>query len=526
MQAVRNTIILTIFFTFVLGIFGCIGSPSQIESERSNSTDSEPLLSPTSRILATSSPPPPSNTPEPVVTKTVTLELPTDTVQEAIINAIGLAPPADTLQFELLPCLPIVSDQNDAPLLQWQPPADNLRQIIGLSYPVESLKLSADGRWLIVTLKVDVQNQIPTLSTWMIDTVQEQHLQLNDNLSGRAHLTDWSSESELLWITQDRSVAVGNGEVFRDLAAPVPMIEVWYASGNIGFARDVDGFWWRFHIESVQWEPISTNDSEPLHGFGAVGISQNSSQVLLFQPGSVWNLPLSFGDGATEIGGHDISLVGSDSGFMPTVTQLGEEANWFTSASIWYPPGSQDTYPLEGFIFNTDVGRLLENSDFGIPESYKIVGFAASPDGKWLAVSLNKSVQTPNVRPTTIYLTQATQPESGVFLQDVKIIHLGTEYTLLQDDNNTLLALHLASDNAVRFDKAEFLSLLKNILVAREGSNHILRVDLSDNIIHGLNIPNGYLLQSTLVSSTGAVYLSLENGQSGICQSALLEYQP
>lgn len=88
------------------------------------------------------------------------------------------------------------------------PLADDLRQLSGLSTPVVSLSTSADGRWLVMASEVDVQNQIPILSTWMIDTQQENHLQLHANVAENARLTDWFSDFQLLWITEDGNVAL------------------------------------------------------------------------------------------------------------------------------------------------------------------------------------------------------------------------------------------------------------------------------------------------------------------------------
>lgn len=521
---VRTGAIFIILLVFVLSASSCGDSLNKNVNE--TSTNSGAFSSPMPRVLATPSQTPLSFTPEPLLVSetAVSSEPTTDTIPLATIDANELTFSAEGLQFELLPCLPTSAAQNHTLSLQRQPLTDGLEQIIGLSYPVESLHVSPDGRWLVVTLKLGVQNQAVLLATWMIDTVQEQHLQLNDNQSGRSHFMDWFSESELLWVTQDGDIAVGNGAEFRELATPVEMAEVWYLSDGYGLARDVNDLWWRYHVEKDRWEIIDTVDSEPLQGFGAVGVSQDSTQALLFQPSNIWILPLSDEDEATKIGGNDVSLVGSDAVFMPSITQLEDGANWFIGASIWYPSGSQEPYPLEGFVFSAAAGRVLENSDFGIPESYKIVGFTASPDGRWLAISLNKSLQETNVRPTIVYLTQTSQPKSGAFFQDVKIVHLGTDYAVFEDDGNALLGLHLTSGNAIILDNAKFLNLFRNILVIQESSNRVLIVDLSDNSIHGLDMPNGYSPSLTFVSSNGTVYLSLVNGQSESCQSALLEY--
>lgn len=524
-----STKIITSFTVLVLLIIyavGCAATPGQVEDRPDSSTDSGSLPSPSSQTLE---PPLPSFTspsvPTAEATETTTLdtpEPPAETLPETTITAVTLEPPVDTLQIELQSCL---SDANNNFALQWTSLSENLRQINGVSNPIRSLEVSADGRWLVASSEVDVQNQLPILSTWMIDTMQERHLQLNANVDGNVHLTDWFSNSQLLWVTEDGNVALGNGEASENLNAPTQIVEVWYAAEGVGFAKDSDGVWWRVNIEQKEWETVSTADSEPLSGLGVIGISQDASHALLYQPEQLWHLPLGFTDEATEIPSPDLSLAGTDSGFMPAVIQLGSESNWFIGASIWYSSGDQESYPLDGFILNTAEGRLLVNSDFGIPDTYKIVGFDASPDGQWIAVSFNQSLQTTNVEPQAVYITQADSPMEGDLFQDVKIIGLGTEHAFLSDSDNKLVILELASGDAAMIAGAEFVSAANNFLVARETSTHIAIIDLTNNTVHRLNIPQNHDLQRATISPTNAVYLYLENMQSDTCPYALIEYQ-
>lgn len=315
----------------------------------------------------------PSHTPEEVTITAVTLESPIDSLQEATMSAATLEPPRDTVQLEPQACISDASNQNDNLSHQWMPLANNLRQINNISHPIESLSISADGRWLVGTLQVGVQNQIPILATWMIDTVQDKHLQLNSDMEGNAHLTNWFSDSQLLWVTENGDIAVGNGEVSQNLNAPTQMAEVWYAADGVGFAGDVDGIWWRVIIEDKAWESVSMTDSESLRGLGALGVSADAAYALLFQPEKIWHIPINFGDAVTEIGEPDLSLVGTDAGFAPAVVQLGNESlDWFISAPIWYTSGEQDPYPLDGFMLSTVEMRLLMNMTLGFPTRLKL----------------------------------------------------------------------------------------------------------------------------------------------------------
>lgn len=532
----------------VMGIVGCVGSVGQRPLE-SNETIEPESVSPAG---ATSSETPYSpDLVTPAFVPSETLPLSTMEIMAPSESVNTLEPTTQpTLQFlddlaagtpsnqqELNLCLSEVLDATGELLLEWLPLADNARQLAKLQCPVARLDLSQDGRWLVVTIENSVEFQIPDLSLLMIDTRDGKHLLLNGNINGWGHYFDWVSDSQLIWIEEDGSISIGNSDLSNNFEVPKPMMEVWYASANIGFARDIDGMWWRLDTGAGEWQPLDN-----LMSASGFGVSQDGSFGLSFGQGELWRLPTNWGGEATRIPAPELLVVGTDATPETVILQLGDSSNWYISTPVWYQDDAI-TYPLEGFVFDVEEQRLLSTSDLGLPDSFKIVGFDVSPDGQWFAALINdKSITGQDLAiPTDAYIVEADHLQSGTLVEnvipagwnlgDASVLSNGYAFLLhnqgdLLNPYGNLKVMDLYSErDAILSDVEKVIGTASQyvFVATRTQPDDLLVFDLDGNLVGTFDVPGSCHIRENSISPTGVIYLFLEGGQ---CPFTIVEFNP
>jgi hypothetical protein len=368
-----------------------------------------------------------------------------------------------------------------------------------------------------LNLEKGVEFQIPYFSTLLVDTQGEDHALLNTNLVGQKHSFAWLSDSQLIWVDEGGNVWAGNGLDASLLEAPQAMTEVWYSSLVGGLATDVNGSWWRFTLPGGQWENVTglpqTN--------GRLGMALDGRYGLLFSVGGLWMVPTAFGEAATQLLPPDsLPLAGTDGSAVPRIIQLVDKTQWFVSSSIW-SSREPSAYPLEGFVFDMVDNRLLTQEDFSLSETFKVVGFDASPDGRWLAVLVNEAA-TNDAIPTSVYLTNVNDPSSGYIIDNAlptgwhegKTTILTNEYAFLSKNEGELQIIQLDSRDAVQLtDVAEWIGSTQQYFLATLTTvpDTLFVYNYEANLIQQFDMPDSCAVQSSIAVSSGKFYLALTN---------------
>lgn len=498
-----------------------------------------PLKTPDISDLITPSLPATKPLPSDPLVATVTpesLETPEPAAQPTSLLLNDPAVDTPSGQPELNPCLSEVLDENGVPFLQWLPLANHTRQLAQLKCPIVKLDSSPDGRWLVITIENSVEFQVPNLSLLLVDIQDGKHLLLNKAINGWGHHFNWVSDSQLIWINEDGSVSIGNGDLSEYFSVPKPMVKVWYASANISFAKDEDGLWWRLDTETEQWQPLDN-----LINASGFGVSQDGSFGLLFGAGELWYLPTSWDGEAARIAAPDLSLVGTDAVPEMIILQLGDSSNWYISTPVWYRDEGA-AYPLEGFVLDIEEQRFLLPGALGLPDTFKIVGFDVSPNGQWLAVLVYDKTGQSVAVPNGVYIAETNHLQSGRLIEDVipagwnvgDASVLSNRYAFLIHNQGDLLNIYgslevvnLNSEQAVLLPDVERVIGVSSqyvFVIIKTQPNVVTAFDLDGNSAGTFDVPYVCHVQEySVFSAGGAAYLSLEGEQ---CPLSIVEFDP
>ncbi|HET7091002.1 MAG TPA: hypothetical protein VFL17_20410 [Anaerolineae bacterium] len=406
----------------------------------------------------------------------------------------------------------------------------------GLDYPVFPLDLSPDGRWLMVAFEIEYSTGRAAMA--VIDTQGESHWWMNTqaNFFSPYFVTypylypslypRWLPDGRLLWVNQVCKVFVWDGQNRRELSAPEPVHPVYwvvYASKGIAFANTWDGGLWRVDLASERWEEVTTHRPPRLGRLGNAILAFNGSYALAFQTdqsaAQMWRIPAEMGSFAeplpdiqdwVDVPGH-----GGPSG--PPSTHLADTPYWLLNVGI-------------ALVVNERDGSIITAKDLHLPEGYYIIDYYASPDGRWLAVTITDDRQQPWEQPD-MYIAPSTDLTAGRIVEGVSVAgwHIDAPAVILRDQATGALSvarlpLADATPRAPLDNAMSPLVTLPNMVFAVDAASpaRLLQFDLDGNLLSTLDLSSQYDLIRTGTGTAGRVFLGVTRSQDG--SHALVEW--
>jgi len=400
-----------------------------------------------------------------------------------------------------------------------------VRELTGTDYPVASIDISPDGRWLAIEWAVGYKFQSVLTIAAIIDTQGDQHRWITTEHFGYEGL-NWLPDGRLLWVDEEGAVLLGNGQSTRTLHSPEPMSSIRYLTDDIAFANSTDNLaLWRVQPASDQWEKI-----EGISGSTDFGVARDGSYILAFRPPDVWRIPTRLATPPTLLPNLQVDILGRDSGSLwptqlPWPIQLANSPYWFNALTV---QNENKTAEVEGFIVNPDNGKVLTPTDLQLSEKYQVTGYEPSSDGKWLVVWLKDSLSQNQM---SIYVTPSDQLTAGKIIDNVRVAGWHDSPPILvinNEENNTLSLAHLPltdDTEIVPLDHAgKFLADLSDSLLATDSTEaaRILQFDFDGNLLSTVDLSKEYDLFTVVAGAQNRVYLGASKGQvntDGTCST-------
>lgn len=487
-------------FLSSVSVLGCSISPSAEQSLPTATLKPVHTVAPTMALTAT-----------PIPTWT-SLPEPTPSV----------CPPSDRFQGDIT--LP------DLSALRWEKLAvggQRVRHLTGLDYPIFPLALSPDGRWLLVAFEIGRSTGRAAMA--VIDTQAESHWWINYRanfftpyfvdypyLYSGLYPFRWLPDGRLLWVDETCRVFVWDGQTRRELGAPERMGNVQYASDDIAFALSVkDGGLWRVDLSSEIWEKVTTSRPPKYGALGVPLIAQDGSYGLVFQhdetSAQMWRVPAEMSTAAKPLpdirGWVEPPGQGGPSG--PPSTHLAGTSYWLLNVGLT-------------IVVNERDGSMLTARDLHLPESYYIASYYASPDGRWLSVSLSTNRQQA-WETVGAYIAPSTDLTAGRIVKGVSVAgwHTDAPAVILRD--NTTGALSVArlplvdATPGVSLDNATSpVVTVPNMVFAVDTAlpTRLLQFGLDGNVLSTLDLSAQYDSIDFGAGAMGRVFLSATRGKS------------
>ncbi len=413
-----------------------------------------------------------------------------------------------------------------------------MRHLAGLDYPVFPLDLSPDGRWLMVAFVIgEITGRAATVA---IDTQGDAHWWMNT----RAHFFPyyfvaypylysslyprWLPDGRLLWVNQVCKVFVWDGQNRRELSAPVPVYPVYwveYASKGIAFAHAWGGGLWRVDLAFERWEEVTTHRPPRLGTLGNAILAYDGSYALAFQAdqtaAQMWRIPAEMGTLAEPLpdiqGWVDVPGHGGPSG--PPSTHLAGTSYWLLNVGI-------------AIVVNERDGNVITAEDLHLPEGYYILDYYASPDGRWLAVTITDNREQSWEQPD-VYLTPATDLTAGRIVEGVSVAgwHTDTPAVIFRNHvtgalSVTRLPLIDATPGAPLDNAMSPLATLPNMVFAVDAASpaRLLQFDLDGNLLSTLDLSAQYDLIRIGTGAADRVFLGVMRSQDDTGTHALVEW--
>lgn len=459
-----------------------------------------------------------------------------------------IPPPLPTSKPTSTICAQPRSDPNnlilpDLSTLRWESlkvDGQRVRQLTGLDYPIIPFDPSPNGRWLIIALEL-----VPSTgraATAVIDIKGDTHWWMNtttyffaDYFVDYPHYlsTHWLPDGRLLWVNESHKVLLGGQQYRRDLGAPELIYWIEYMSDGIAFAQDEDGDLWRVELATARWEQVTPPRPREEGQLGHYFIvAQDRSYALSFTANQkLWRVPLRMGAApeALTIVRAEIPGMGGPSG--PPSVQLADSLHWLLSLPVLEGNGVGSW----GMIVNERDGNFLTAKDLQLPEGYYGTGFYASPEGRWLAVSLTDDPRRP-WQQAGVYIAPATDLTAGRVIKGVSIAGWHTTWPAVILRSLTTGALSIAhlpltdaTPGAVLANAAPPLITLPTAIIAVDARSpaRVLQFDIEGHLLKTLDLSTRYDKIRAGVSTPGRVFLSAIDAHSkknGMCTYALIEW--
>jgi len=429
----------------------------------------------------------------------------------------------------------------DLSTLRWESlmvDGQRVRQLTGLDYPIIPVDPSPDGRWLVVALELVKGTGRAAMA--VIDTQGDAHWWMNtdtfffaDYFVDYPYLrTHWLPDGRLLWVNEARKAFVGDRQNRRDLGALEPIEYIEYLSDGIAFAQDEDGDLWRVELASARWEQVTTprprEEGQLGHYFV---IAEDRSYALSFTRQKLWRVSARMGTPPELLAAIHVETIGAGGPLGPPSVQLANSSYWLLSLPIMGEGGVGSG----GLVVNEHDGSLLTARDLRLPEGYHGTGFYASPDGRWLAVSLTGNIQQPWEQ-TGVYITPSTDLAAGRVMKGVSVAgwHTAPPAVILRDlATGALSVAHLpftdATISTALAGTMRPLITLPDAIIAVHARSpaHVLQFDLDGHLRRTLDLSARYDWIRAGMGATDRVFLSAIDSQSetgGKCTYALVEW--
>jgi hypothetical protein len=308
------------------------------------------------------------------------------------------------------------------------------------------------------------------------------------------------------------------------------MWEVQYASSEIAFARDQAGDLWRVDLRSGLWEKVRTPRPPKVGTLGGYYIlARDGSYALAFQDGQMWRIPTRMGTLAEPLPDVEVEIVGRGGPSGPPSTQLADGPYWL----LGLPRSGEVGVGSEGFVVNERESSILTPRDLHLPEGYYIVGYYASPDGRWLAVTITDDRQQPWEQPD-VYLAPSTDLTAGRVVEGISVTdwHTDAPAVVFKDNATGVLSvarLPLTDTTTMAALKGARppLTTLPDMIFAVDASfpARLLQFDLDGRSLDTLDLSAQYESILTVRGALGRVFLGVQGRQpDNACTYALVEW--
>ncbi|HEY4690935.1 MAG TPA: hypothetical protein VIK33_16605 [Anaerolineae bacterium] len=304
---------------------------------------------------------------------------------------------------------------------------------------------------------------------------------------------------------------MGDGQQRRDLSPPEPMFNVRYASGGIAFAQAEDGDLWRVDTVSRTWAEVTAPGLPKEDRLGySFAVARDGSYVLAFPANRMWRVPVEMGTAAEPLPNVKVEIVGMGGPFGLPV-QLADSPYWL----IDLPIVGKDGVWVQGFVVDTNQGRVVTVEDLSLPEEYYVRKFRASPDGRWLAVSLTDDLQQPQ---TAVYITPSNNLTAGHVVTGVSVAgwHTSLPAVIFRDNaTGTLSVVRLpladGTSGVILNGAMPPLIMLPHRLFAVDASlpARLLQLDVDGNLMGELDLSEHYDSISAGIGAMGRVFLTV-----------------
>lgn len=404
-----------------------------------------------------------------------------------------------------------------------------MRQLSAFDAPLLMLDPSPDNRWIVVAL--NTAPRVGRAAVAVIDTQSNNHWWVDREsfLPTASSPTAWLPNGRLLWVNeQSGKVFLGSDQDHRDLNAPVPMGGIRYAADDIALAVN-SGDLWRVALGTGQWEKVSSSSYPEATGLGNYyGISHDGSYALSFQSGLMWRVPTALGTDAERLPGPEVQTVGSGSPSEPPL-QLADTPYWLIDLPL-VPSEEAGPKGAAGFIVNIESGRLLTADDLALPTTYALTAYSASPDGRWIAVSLwDRDRQ----QPAGLYVAPASTLTEGRLVDGLAVAGWNADAPALLLREATTHELIVAglplSDEEERVTlrgAGELVAISPTTIFASEADNpaRLLQFGMDGTLLKTLDLSAAYSALSRGAAAGDRLYVSATQEDGAGCTYDLIEW--
>ncbi len=531
LRFVSQSLILFVFSVqFVFALTSCTGADTGSSGIPTQSTlaeiENDHLVTVTKSSLFTSTINP-LDIPEPITIITSTRSSSPTTITDSPTQEPMVTPSSANNCYKQV--------EGNKPVVEWHLMEENAHYLAGIQCPIIDISESPNGELLAISIQESIQNQIRQLTTMLVDMESDNHIVLNSHLVGRGHYFDWFSDTELMWVNDNGNISIGNGSDSYSIAAPKPMVEVWYISSDVGISLDSNKSLWRFSVSTNSlWEQIENFPSQNILGLGT---TKDGAYSLILGENGLWKLPTNFETQIQKVNQADIPLVGLDTSQEFRVIQLDSSANWFFDIPIWNLD-TQPEYPVEGFIFNLAENEFITTEDLNFPNTTRILGYDLSPNTETLAIITNDVTQgKPPTDPTKIHVINSNNLETMIIVEGIAPFNWKSgDISLFMDDEHIYYrngdghfeALWLTTgETYTNINIPFFIDVTTNqiIIIKPESPGLISTIDFNGTILDSLSIEATCQIQYHVTSSSGNTYFYLEDNTGQCSTIGIIKYK-
>jgi hypothetical protein len=258
-----------------------------------------------------------------------------------------------------------------------------VQKLNGATTAIWGIQETPHPRWLMV----EFLDQGPAggddfalVDLYLIDLESDDHWVVSGTAATGFQSYAWLDDARLLWVDNgELSIAEADGTNKIELAAPMPIDEIWLAAENIALARSEKRLW-RVNVLSDTWQEVT--GISPSHNLAIVNDGAAALSVSIVEDYTIaeyWYIPLAFGSSpklaasGTFNGGH------GGRAFAPYRIEPGP---------YWYAGYIQQ----ETYIDERDGSAVSKEQAFPtIPEDAEDVVSSYSPDGQWAILETDEA---------------------------------------------------------------------------------------------------------------------------------------